>query len=226
MKKLFLLSILICFFLPGMAQSNRYLKASACGLIEAHEINIPNHLEQSITFYLMPLNLGSLTVVRNTVHELEIVSMQIQKDKQYKLIAPNTDQAESIDSYKKFSMGMRLQYALSHLFLPGSKIRPAVGVGVQPYARYTSTQPLSSLGFPVRNVLLGTSVVFIPRMIIIRGERWLIDVNVPMGILDLFWQRKVIQNPILSAQNQSNIAVKSTWLPDLLQVSAGVAYRL
>ena len=63
-------------------------------------------------------------------------------------------------------------------------------------------------------------------MIIIRGERWLIDVNVPMGILDLFWQRKVIQNPILSAQNQSNIAVKSTWLPDLLQVSAGVAYRL
>ncbi len=133
--------------------------------------------------------------------------------------------AGSLDT--EFLFAFRYEYNIVMLKKKADlKLRPTVGFSAEPYFSIVSYKPKISLTYPQRETGAGLSLSVIPRIIYNLGERWFLDLNVPLYLLDIYYSRGNIDRPDLPLDSRTTSTLEIHTAPPRFQVRFGVGLRL
>ena len=120
-----------------------------------------------------------------------------------------------------------VQYELlRNLTNSDSKFHFLLGGSILPYWAKLNHHPLVATRFFRYDRHIGGSLNLIPYAVFKPTERWLIDLNVRIGLYDLRQYKRRIYNPAIPVKQQVDREIQHTLLPKTYTIRLGIGYRL
>jgi len=163
-------------------------------------------------------------------HEFEISNILINNTKnETEFIVGNSGTAISGSILKKTQNKIAVRYEYDFLFFKKkteAKLRSYLGLSVNPY--FSNTQYSSNIpaAFPTSQSSIGALITVIPRLNYNINERWFLDLNIPINIIDLNLVNDKAENPQLTAAQRSITTFNFAQMPSQFLVRFGVGFRV
>jgi len=106
------------------------------------------------------------------------------------------------------------------------EIRPYLGIFIRASSQWASYKPATAEFFPMDRWLTSFSPGIVPRLFLKLGNRWQLDLSVPVVLGSISFDRTTMKNPALTPAQQRNSIVDMDILSTETQIRLGFAYRL
>lgn len=185
-------------------------------------------LNTSIGDYVQPTFAVGFYNKRGNYHEVELSTIRAKKTDITEFIetSPNTFEPRTGYIINRTELAMRYEYV--KVFFKNKKtcVQPSIGIAGMPYySRYVST-PRSTAYFPVKQTSLGVRAFIVPRLAIPLSQRVMLDVNIPICLIEGGVTQKQIGNPNIPAHAQDNNIIDLMTLPDYHTARLGLMVKL
>jgi len=167
-------------------------------------------------------------ITKNRVrHEIELSNFGINRNKDIQSATIFGEESYPFRGtrYWDINVGIRYEFAFNLLDAESSS-GLFLGTSIQPYLDYVRTLPVTSASFPIRNRQLGTRLHLIPRYTYNIGEKWLVDVNFPIEIIDAFQVRQYVDNPTLTEAQKVNGSAQTNFFDNIFRFRIGIGLKL
>lgn len=138
---------------------------------------------------------------------------------------PKTGATEE-NSFFQISFQVEQSYCLT----PNSKhkVVPYLGIVFRPYFDYFRVLPAGGVftGFPSTVVTAGTFGSLSPRIIYHFNERFLLDINLPINLINAYYQTVEAENPILTERQRKNRYFKTEFFQPFFQLRIGFGVKI
>lgn len=154
--------------------------------------------------YLYPSFAYQWNNKRNNAHEIELSRCNIRtEDKQLEQRDPN-----GIRHYIQgqqtttTTIAFRYEYILNFGKKKKWAIQPSIGFAAMPYYHHFYSVPYVTIDYPTSSTNIGIRHAVIPRINVSLSKKLLLDINVPISVIDIGYNRNIIRNPTLPARAQ------------------------
>ncbi len=121
---------------------------------------------------------------------------------------------------------LSLQYELLKSFNTADKFSFLLGGGVSPYFVLLEKTPYSTNSFPGEERLIGGTININGHTQYNFRYRWVIDLNLRLGLCDFRYQQTHVANPVLPISAQRSDSFEFKLLPQAYTLRLGVGYRI
>lgn len=123
--------------------------------------------------------------------------------------------------------GLRLRYQYGVQFGGESRrLVPALALGFDPFVDYLRVEPRTSAFFPAERWQAGGVLQVLPRLRYRLAERWDLWGEAPAPIATLYWQRTVVENPVLGEAERIDSKANAEVGIEGVYVRVGLGWRL
>jgi hypothetical protein len=167
-----------------------------------------------------------LALKNGNLLELELSNFKIQiKDEQTIVRIDSNGSTYLVGGAVTKTSSLALRYEFNYRLVKSMKKaypEPFIGLCLQPYYYRMVIVPHLSNSFPNRKSVIGNQVLLIPRIQYPLNDKWCVDLNVPIAVLDLYqtWQR--VDNPLFNAGQRRQNQFDMLFFPRQLQVRLGL----
>ncbi len=171
----------------------------------------------------------SLYSLKGNFQEVEISRIQLKNYKTEEKYTDSNGMTQKLSGgYESYSTYISLRYEYSwQLFKKrvDTKIQSYIGLSASPYLGLMSMEWKSASMYPTRNNVVGSTIAIVPRAVFNFSEKFFMDVNTPLNIVDFSREGSKVSNPALPIEQQKS--VKTNFSNGVLgvQVRAGIGYR-
>ncbi len=190
---------------------NRTVKAYINGTVSpfSGSYNYNNYLgynqRMQLRDYVFPSFAYQWSNKKKNYHEIELNRINISEDdNQVEFINPATGVKEYMRTQKVVTtiIAARYEYIINLAKKKKWLVQPGIGFGAMPYySRYNSI-PYVSSSYPISTTTAGIRHTIIPRINIALSNNLLLDVNIPLTVLDMGYSYQRIMNPTLPGRAQ------------------------
>lgn len=189
-----------------------YLNTSYDGTSQGDMVNL-GHLSPSL----------SLQKPNGNFHEFELSSLSWKRDK-------NEVRFQQLNAYagkcSEIHIGFRYEYNILLSRNTGyTGLSPYLGIAANPYYLHNQFDPIVSTAFPEYNDRIGIGLAIVPRLIYNFGTRWFMDVNIPLNIAEIGYNREKVANPTLPLDQRTTATIDILGVPAKYQVRIGGGIR-
>ena len=163
-------------------------------------------------------------------HEFELMPIRITHDKVIQKISrvdldPNRA-SEPLDGNKLTTIGTYISYQMNHYFLMDKLVNPYLSPSARISYTYRNNDPLVSQEYQTIDQRISAMISIIPGLAIRLRERILLDLNLPIPILDMGYNNQKIESPTLPDADRIKSSFSSEWMPNYIYFRIGIRYSL
>jgi hypothetical protein len=158
-------------------------------------------------------------------HEIELISFQFDKYNQFESDAQNGFITKDNLVHEK-NISLRYEYIFSLNKKENVKLMPAIGLGINPFFYQMNTQARISNVFPTNNVIVGTRIFLIPRLVYNLNKRFYLDVNTPINVSELNYQFQKVDNPSYNINERTSFTGNYYSFPAYFSGRIGLGFRI
>lgn len=103
---------------------------------------------------------------------------------------------------------------------------PAIGISAMPYYQQTAFTPVLATEYPAATSRGGVKAYVIPRINYAISSKLFVDLNIPICIADMYFERNSKTNPNLLPQDQKNSTGNFDGIPKLYSIRIGVGLNI
>lgn len=162
---------------------------------------------------------------KGNFHEFELTEFSY-KFNEYK--ETDTSYINIVDGSKKtdYNFSFRYEYTPGKIIALNKKLDLSVGYGIQPYLTKTSIKPYVSLYFPESEQLIGSAIYIAPRLSYRINDKFNFEINIPLNLLDIYYNSIEINNPIFSENQRKLTSINFDGLPVQFNFRFGIVYKI
>lgn len=123
----------------------------------------------------------------------------------------------------RYEYGFNLQRLLG---LEAQKVFYSLGFGAQPSFNIGTRRPYTSDEFRRASLLINTTIDLVPRIMYSGNDKWFIDVNCPISLLNGNVGRVRVDNPSLPLENQRYWTADIYFLPFNIRPRVGIGLNI
>lgn len=163
-----------------------------------------------------------------SLHEFEISGINFgTTDYLQTQTAISYNQQRINDGYKQNFFNLNIKYEYIFQLLGKDKnYGIMVGASAEPYIRRDIYRPRISLYYLTKQFTLGGKFYIIPRGVISLGKKFYVDLNFPIEIIDINWNRTYIDNPSLAKDLRTSNNYENDIFNKLFQFRLGLGIKL
>lgn len=136
----------------------------------------------------------------------------------------NVSSAE-LDNEGVFAL-VKFMYEIGYNNQSSKRLKPFINAGIEPFFSYGGVQPVIPTIFPVYNTRLGVTFFVVPRLIYEWNDRCYIDLNIPLGVYQMYYNHEKHLNPSLTLEEQNTKYFDERFLTSTWQVRLGLGIRI
>lgn len=163
-------------------------------------------------------------------HEFEISNVLINNTKnETEFIVDSNGTTISGSILRKNQNMIAVRYEYDFLFFKKkteAKLKSYLGLSVNPYFSNTRYSSNITAAFPSSQNSLGALIAVIPRLNYNINERWFLDLNIPINIIDMNVVNNKTENPVLTAEQRSITTINFAQMPSQYLMRFGVGFRV
>ena len=171
----------------------------------------------------------AFATAKGNYHEIEFSKLQINKTSEVTLIDPNNQFPTVIEGERKtnFLIAFRYEYNLV-LFKQkeGKKITPSLGFAARPFYSNSSFQPVLANQFSSGETAAGILLSIVPRLNYNIGEKWFLDLDIPLNLAQLSIKNSRLDNPALPVNQRSVTTLDANLFPSQYLIRFGLGLKL
>jgi len=134
--------------------------------------------------------------------EISNVSVSYPATREYIEIGSNIYSVQNVT----ISGAYRIEYG-KVLNKPDAKCTFLLACGLKPFVNYVITQPNTSDVFPMRYLQVGIVGEIIPRLMFRLSPKFLLDVNAPIGLLNVDYNHFKVENPAFEIEDRRSSVI-------------------
>jgi hypothetical protein len=162
--------------------------------------------------------------------EIELSRIAINSSRNQSVITTDTNgKVTKVLGMDRTNVAIGLRYEYDYRLFKKKddcKLKSYLGIAVNPYFSSSTFDPNSTIYFTTRQQSIGATIAFMPRLNYYISERWFLDLNIPISIMDMNITTNKVDNPILSEQQRSVSTVNFSQLPCKFLVRFWVGFRV
>jgi hypothetical protein len=158
-------------------------------------------------------------------HEIELISFQFDKYNQFESDAQNGFITKDNLVHEK-NISLRYEYIFSLNKKENVKLIPAIGLGINPFFYQMNTQTRISTVFPTNEVIVGTRLFVIPRLVYNLSKRFYLDANIPINVSELNYQIQRVDDPSFNLNERTRITGNYNSFPSYFSGRIGLGFRI
>lgn len=175
--------------------------------------------------YLHPSVAVSVRNAHGNFHELELSDLQFTRHNEESSLT-GIPVALSGSEVKTVNIALRYEYIINFLKKKNTRFMPALGLAAMPYFERTSSSPVLSTEFPVSQLYAGVRAFITPRLTYAVSQRFFVDLNIPFCVADMYLDKSVQNNPMLTQEQQREEVFTFEAAPRLYSIRIGAGIRL
>ena len=169
---------------------------------------------------------ASLQTKSKFVHEVELFIPEISKPLD-KIQYPMNYELRRDETFDGEVSSYSFRYEFSKTFTDDTKrLGFGLGAGINPYYVHIEYIPNVETTFYFSSRLYGFVVNVTPRISYRLSNRFSIDLNVPLKIYDLRWEKIRVDNPAIPITQQTVTTLDNIFFEDAYTIRLGVMYTL
>lgn len=186
-----------------------------------------NESEKSNHINFNRLSIGiSVTTKNNFTHEIELLIPEISKSINSVQFPMNYEFRKG-DTFDGKISTYSIRYEMNKTFSNNlNRLAFNVGVGLNPYYVHIEYTPNTSTAFYFSNIFYGAALNFTPRINYKLSNRLILDLNIPLKIYDLRWEKTNIKNPSIPIRQQTVKDFDSIFFENAYTIRLGLMYTL
>lgn len=180
------------------------------------------------TGYIRPSVAAYKVAANRNIHELELSGLEINKlsDKKYDPFTlgpyfPSEGRQQTVTN-----IALRYEYIIVLNKRKNPCLAPAIGLAAMPYYMHYRITPMVTSNFPVSAMYTGLQFAVVPRLNINTNKRLFFDVNVPLTLANVYYERTWVQNPVVPQNRRSKSVVNANLGPVLYSVRLGIGLKI
>jgi hypothetical protein len=171
------------------------------------------------------LSLAVNLIGKKFIHELELFVPEVDKSTDDVMFPMDYSFRQGTD-FKTRMNAYSFRYELNkRLAVTSNKWSFQLGVGLNPYFVQQERIPTINTRYYYSLTTYGGSFNFIPRVAFNVSKRFTVDLNLPLKIYDLRYQRQYVANPNIPRQNQTTGGPAHRFFENAYTVRVGVMYN-
>ncbi len=160
-----------------------------------------------------------------TSHQFELMPFRFRRqDVQENIIEGDLTRLESGGISTAFQSTLGYQYI--YYFRSDKILRPYVGPAIQLFCDMSNYHPYFSLSYPVWELDLGLLMAATPGMEIKLGEKFSLDLNLPLGLYDFKLNSVRVDNPTLIINQRRTSRLIGDIPPGKFNLRIGLSYKI
>lgn len=181
---------------------------------------------EEMQFQLNGLSIA-LEIKRNKFisHEFEILPIFI-KVTDSKTYLFNEDLETLTAGSKNTNLGSAFRHQMNHSFLTNKKIDPYIGLSSQLFMDFNKSIPATSNVFERSELDIGVIFSVVPGININLNKRLAVNLNVPMGLWEIKYNKTNLENPAIPPNEQTNSKLVTEFIPKQLRFRLGISYHI
>lgn len=173
----------------------------------------------------------SISLANGNFHEFELSRLLFNHTNSVtNLVIDSTGKTvQTIAGQKTTNVLLGFRYAYDMMLFKkkeGTKIQSYLGFSANPYFSNSKYVPIVSASYPTNQNNIGVTLSIIPRLNYNLNDKWFLDFNIPINIIDVNWTFKSDQNPALIEQLQTTTTGEFSTFPRKFLFRFGVGFRL
>ena len=108
----------------------------------------------------------------------------------------------------------------------GTKFQSFIGFSANPFYSNSSFTPIVSTLYPSTQNNFGVLLSVIPRLNYNLNEKWFIDLNIPINLVDANWMFRSEEDPTLTEEQRITTTVNFSTFPKKFLIRLGVGLRI
>lgn len=210
-------------------QLKMYNLVSASRANEAYVANNTSHTQVSSFHIWNPTIAIARENKKRNLHEFELTSIGINaSDMRTNWFVPglNVNVITSGARVYETHIALRYEHILNLVKKPGARLVPSIGFSASPYYLRYNVQPYVTTTYPTKETFIGARVFVAPRINYYIHKAVFIDLNIPVCLADINYNKHREDNPTVSTQQRSTSKTNFTALPEYFSVRLGIGVRL
>lgn len=196
------------------------------------DLNIENEGIVQFRESVKSVNLGlGIRIVneKKWFHEISITALSIKLGDDIGIIERTTPQLiEPLAGMYRKSVFVYLRWEYGKLFeIKGiERMQFGLSMSIDPFLNHRKIEPKTSIGFPKKQVSIGTELRLIPRLSYRLRENIEVTLKFPIGLNSTYFEHVYLDNPILTGSDRIRNSFHSILGVKDLQSSIGLSYQL
>lgn len=136
------------------------------------------------------------------------------------------DPTPSGQQIKTSEFSLRYEYNIILDNFSSAKLTTSAGLAISPYFNRTEHIPKNSHSFATATTISGASAFLIPRLMYQFSEKFFVDLNIPIYLVDNHLSVSKVENPLFTEDQQRTSTVNSQLLPRKMSCRLGIGINL
>ncbi|MBS1774346.1 MAG: hypothetical protein JST82_15930 [Bacteroidetes bacterium] len=234
MKNLLIAIILLCSLTDTKAQSESLIsKMYINGYASSFKpFNYYTYMgfntRSNIRDYISPSFGLSFSRKGKNYHEIELSRFDISKqDIKIETYDYNGNKYyQPVQMLTNTFIALRYEYILGFIKKKNAILKPQLGFSAMPYYYRNKSTPYLSYDYPVAQTYVGIQCAIVPRINISLSSKLLLDINIPLPLLETNIAKQNIANPKLPAQSQKYSIVDVMVFPRYFTARVGLGLKI
>ena len=172
----------------------------------------------------------ALTLANGDFHEFELSRFIIgDKANEVYFVTFPGQSIYIISGERKTNVSIALRYEYDVVFFKNSheaKLCTYLGFAAQPYFSNSTFTPKILRAYSTSQSNFGAMISIVPRLNYDLNERWFIDFNIPINIVDMNWVVQQVDNPTLPENLRTATTFEPSAFPTKFLFRLGVGIRI
>jgi hypothetical protein len=134
-------------------------------------------------------------------------------------------QLEEDFTFKKTNLSFRYEYNVNFLKGRDARFVPSLGFGVNPYYWHYTDLPAITSQYRTAENIVGAKIYLTPRVIYHISPRFFLDVNIPICVMDSYFDSFNNEDPTLSIDQRQVNTINLEVFPKIFSGRIGVGLR-
>jgi hypothetical protein len=132
-----------------------------------------------------------------------------------------------VDGYKNYFFNLSLKYSyIVKLMGKGKNFGVFIGASAEPRILHNAFKPKVSAYYNTNQTVFGSKIYLMPGVQVSTGKRFYLELNLPVELIDLYWNRQYVENPALAKELRTTHSFESDFFNSVFYCRFGIGFRL